>query len=66
MSRSNNEQEHKEERNIKMGKIHICLKTQKQLVIKFLKNFKLNISFKTENNVGKILTKKKRINPRKI
>jgi len=49
-----------------MGKIHICLKTQKELVIKFLKNFKLNISFKTENNVGKILTKKKRINPRKI
>ena len=42
------------------------MKTQKELVIKFLKNFKLNISFKTENNVGKILTKKKRINPRKI
>ena len=40
--------------------------TQTKLFNRFLKNFNLNSSFKIENVVGKILTKNKNINPKKI
>ena len=37
----------------------LCVWTQTKLINKFFKNSNLNISFKTENSVGEILTKRK-------